>query len=165
MACLILPVGRKPWQPACMSEIMTGGCQCRRIRFRVRIETDDAYLCHCKMCRHATGGASIALVSVPLEAISWEAEPDWYRSSPIAERPFCSTCGTPLGFRFVEGASNMDVTLGSFDEPARFKPVHNYAVESILPAWQDSSHLPGIRSDENANVVDRWMKSVGHLPD
>ena len=39
------------------------------------------------------------------------------------------------------------------------------AIESALPAWQDTSHLPGIRSDENSNVTDRWMKAVGKLPD
>ncbi|WP_116092158.1 GFA family protein [Sphingomonas crusticola] len=148
-----------------MSEIMTGGCQCRRVRYAARIDSDDAYLCHCTMCRHATGGASIAFVSVSLDAMTWDGEPDWYRSSPIAERPFCSACGTPLGFRFVDDARNMDVTLGSFDDPSRFKPVHNYASESILPAWQDTSHLPGKRSDENPNVAARWIKAVGKLPD
>ena len=148
-----------------MSTILTGGCQCGCVRYRVRIDSDDAYLCHCKMCRRATGGASIAFVSVALEGMMWEREPEWYRSSPIAERPFCSTFGTPLGFRFIEGATRMDLTLGSFDDPRRFRPVHNYATESILPEWQDTSHLPGFRSDENPNVVDRWMKTLGKLPD
>jgi hypothetical protein len=148
-----------------MGETMTGGCQCGRIRYTAAIESDEAYLCHCKMCRHATGAAATAFVGVSLEAITWEREPDWYRSSPIAERCFCSRCGTPLGFRFVDGAKDMDLTLGSFDDPARFKPVRNYAAESILPAWQDSTHLPGICSDENPNVADRWMKTLGKLPD
>jgi hypothetical protein len=148
-----------------MSETMTGGCQCRRVRYSVRIDSDHAYLCHCKMCRRATGGASIAFVSVKLDGMRWEQEPDWYRSSPIAERPFCSACGTPLGFRFIENATNMDVTLGSFDDPSRFRPVHVYAIESVLPHWQDTSHLPGLRSDQNPNVTDRWMEAVGKLPD
>jgi len=148
-----------------MAKDLTGGCQCRRIRYRVSVDNDDAYLCHCNMCRHATGGASIAFVSVQLDKLVWEAEPDWYRSSPIAERPFCRTCGTPLGFRFIEGATNMDITLGSFDDPRDFRPIHNYAVESLLPNWQHTAHLPSLRSDENPNVTDRWMKAVGKLPD
>jgi hypothetical protein len=148
-----------------MVKTMTGGCQCRRVRYSAEVASDDAYLCHCKMCRHATGGAAIAFVNLPVEAVRWESEPDWYRSSAIAERPFCAACGTPLGFHFVEDAKNIDITLGSFDDPSSFRPVHNYATESMLPAWQDVSHLPGIRSDENAAVVDRWMKTVGKLPD
>jgi hypothetical protein len=148
-----------------MVKTMTGGCQCGRVRFTAQVEGNDAYLCHCRMCRRATGGASIAFVNIPLDGFRWDGEPDWYRSSEIAERPFCGACGTPLGFRFLEGATNIDVTLGAFDDPSGFKPVHNYATESILPAWQDTSHLPGIRSDENKNVVDRWMDKVGKLPD
>ena len=165
MACAVLPVAVRSANALAMSEIMTGGCQCRRIRYKARIDSDDAYLCHCKMCRHATGGASIAFVSVKLDGMTWEREPDWYRSSPIAERPFCAACGTPLGFRFVENATNMDVAVGSFDDPSRFRPVHNYAIESVLPHWQDTSHLPGLRSDQNQNVTDRWMDTIGKLPD
>ncbi len=148
-----------------MSDRMTGGCQCRRVRYAVEVEGDDAYLCHCRMCRHATGGASIAFVSVALAGLAWESEPDWYRSSPIAERPFCAACGTPLGFRFVEGATRMDLTLGSFDAPERFRPVHNYATESMLPAWLECAHLPGMRSDQNENVAQRWIAACGKLPD
>jgi hypothetical protein len=161
----ILPADALGATGAGMSGIMTGGCQCGRVRYSVRIDSDDAYLCHCKMCRHATGGASIAFVGVALDGMTWEAEADWYKSSEIAERPFCSRCGTPLGFKFIEGATHMDLTLGSFDDPSRFKPVHNYAIESLLPHWQDTSHLPGLRSDQNPNVTDRWMKAVGKLPD
>lgn len=142
----------------------TGGCQCGRIRNSAGIDSDEAYLCHCKMCRRATGGASIAFVNVPVARLAWVREPDWYRSSPIARRPFCGRCGTPLGFAFLEDGENIDITLGSFDEPSRFRPTHNYAGESILPAWQDTSHLPGIRSEDNPNVADRWRKAVGRLP-
>jgi hypothetical protein len=144
---------------------MMGGCQCGRVRYVADIDSDDAYLCHCKMCRRATGGASVAFVNVPVGRVRWESAPQWYRSSPIAHRPFCSACGTPLGFAFIEGGGNIDLTLGSFDDPSRFVPTHNFASESILPAWQDSAHLPGIRSEDNPNTADRWMKALGKLPD
>ena len=148
-----------------MTESMTGGCQCGRIRYAVRIEGDDAYLCHCKMCRHATGGVSIAFRNVKKADVEWTTQvPDYFASSPIARRGFCSACGTPLTFEFP-ASENMDLTLGSFDDPSRFRPTHNYAAESILPAWQDGSHLKDIRTEENAGVVDRWIKAVGKLPD
>lgn len=144
---------------------MTGGCQCGRVRYAAEIESNDAYLCHCRMCRRATGGASIAYVNVAREHVRWDGEPDWYASSEIARRPFCATCGTPLGFQFLDDATHVDVTLGSFDDPDRFVPRHNFAAESILRAWQDTSHLPGIRSEDNPNTADRWIKAVGKLPD
>jgi hypothetical protein len=148
-----------------MNETMTGGCQCGRIRYSAEVTSDEAYLCHCRMCRHATGGAAAAFVNLAIDKLSWLQEPDWYQSSPIARRPFCATCGTPLGFAFLKDATNIDITLGSFDDPARFRPVSNYATESILSAWQDTSHLPGSRSEENSSVTDRWIEAIGKLPD
>ncbi|WP_419825083.1 GFA family protein [Sphingomonas sp.] len=145
--------------------IAEGGCQCGRVRYAADVGDADAYLCHCRMCRKATGGASIAFVSVARAGVAFAIEPDWYRSSPIAHRPFCAACGTPLGFAFLEGAERMDLTLGSFDEPDRFAPTHHYATESLLPAWQDTAHLPGTRSEENERVVERWMNALGKLPD
>jgi hypothetical protein len=143
---------------------MTGGCQCGRVRYTAQVESDDAYLCHCRMCQRATGGVSIAFVGIRKDAVAWEREPDWYRSSPIARRPFCRECGTPLGFAFPD-SETMDLTVGSFDEPARFRPTHHYAVESMHAAWIDTRDLPRTRSEENENVVKRWMEACGKLPD
>ena len=135
---------------------MTGGCQCGRVRYTAEVDPDAPYLCHCNMCKKATGGVSIAFVNPPKDQVVWHSEPDWYRSSPIARRPFCSRCGTPLGFDFVEGGTRIDLTVGSFDDPTPFRPAHNYAVESMLHAWADVSDLEGHRSEDNQPVVDRW---------
>ena len=105
-----------------MAEEMTGGCACGRVRYTATIHDDDAYLCHCRMCQRATGSVSIAFKNVKQADVSWEREPDWYDSSPIAERPYCRECGTSLGFQFKEGSENMDLTVASFDDPSRFMP-------------------------------------------
>lgn len=147
-----------------MAEEMTGGCQCGRIRYSVAIEDDDAYLCHCRMCQRAIGGVSIAFKNVKKAAVRWEREPDRYASSPIARRGFCSMCGTPLTFEFPD-SENMDLTVGSFDAPGRFQPRHHFGVESLHEQWLDTTALPRYRTDENSNVVDRWMKTLGRLPD
>jgi hypothetical protein len=148
-----------------MSDIVTGGCQCGRIRYRVAIADDDASLCHCGMCKRATGGVAAALKTVRRADVTWTAAtPDIYRSSPIAERPFCSACGSPLGFRFLD-SDEMELTVGSFDDPARFRPTSNFAIEHALPAWMETTHLPGKRLVDHPPVVDRWKKAVGKLPD
>jgi len=143
---------------------MEGGCQCGRVRYTVTITDDDAYLCHCRMCQRATGGISIAFKNVRKADVRWAREPDRYRSSPIAERGFCSACGTPLTFEFPD-SETMDLTVGSFDDPYGFRPTAHYAVESWHEAWLDTRGLPTYRTDQNKNVVDRWMKTVGKLPD
>jgi len=147
-----------------MKEAMPGGCQCGRIRYTAQIDSDDAYLCHCRMCQRATGGVSIAFKNMKKSAVAWEREPDWYASSPIAQRPFCSACGTPLGFAFPDG-ENIDLTVGSFDSPARFRPTSHFGVESMHEAWIDTTALPRTRTDEHKPLTDRWIKAVGKLPD
>lgn len=148
-----------------MAQEMTGGCQCGRIRYAVPIADNEAYLCHCRMCQRATGGVSIAFRNVPRASVRWTTvEPDYYRSSPIAHRGFCATCGTPLTFRFDEG-ENIDLTVGSFDDPSRFVPRHHFGAESLHEAWIDTSGLDRIRSDEHQGLVDRWVKAMGKIPE
>ena len=114
---------------------MTGGCQCGRVRYRAQVDPEQAYLCHCRMCQRATGGVAAAFVNLPRDAVVWESGPDWYASSPIARRPFCSHCGSPLGFQFLEG-ENMDLTVGSFDESYAFAPHWHFSAETIHEDWR-----------------------------
>jgi hypothetical protein len=116
------------------------------------------------MCQRATGGFAASFVHVPAEAVHWDSEPDWYASSPIARRPFCSTCGTPLGFRFNDG-KGIDLTLGSFDDPYGFEPQAHAGAESLHEAWIDTSALPRQRSDETESVVSRWHAAGMEVPE
>jgi hypothetical protein len=142
-----------------MTKTMTGSCQCGRIRFTAQIENEEAYLCHCRMCQRATGGVSIAFKGLKAADVAWTHEPDWYASSAIARRAFCATCGTPLGFQYVD-SDTLDLTVGSFDDPSGFVPVAHFAAESIHEAWIDTSTLRRDRADEYPSLVERW-KSAG----
>ena len=146
-----------------MSTAMHGGCACGRVRFEAEVAGDAAYLCHCRMCQRASGNVSLAMIGVEQSAVHWSREPDWYRSSPIAQRPFCSACGTSLGFRYDEGTTKMDLTVASFDDPWNFRPTSHFGVESIHEAWLDTTSLPRTRSDEYDKLVERW-KAVGEAP-
>ncbi len=147
-----------------MSETLTGGCQCGRIRYAVRVASRDAYLCHCRMCQRATGGVAAAMVGVPRAAIEWATEPDWYASSPIARRPFCATCGTPLGFDYLDGASS-DLLVGTFDDPSRFVPTAHYGSEALHEAWLDGRALPRQRTDATPTIAARWAGAGRDVPD
>jgi hypothetical protein len=147
-----------------MPEPMTGGCACGRIRYTAQVDNDDAYLCHCRMCQRSTGGVSIAFKQVKKADVAWEREPDYYASSPIAHRPFCRECGTPLGFAFPE-SEKMDLTVGSFDDPSRFVPRYHFGAESMHRAWLDTAGLPETRTDEYKPLVDKWIQATGKLPD
>lgn len=143
---------------------MTGGCQCGRVRYMAQVADDEAYLCHCRMCQRATGGVSIAFKNLAKADVAWQREPDWYASSPIARRPFCAECGTPLGFAF-NTSERMDLTVGSFDDPSPFVPSGHSGAESMHEAWLDTSALPRHRSDEAGGSVEaRWREAGLEVP-
>jgi hypothetical protein len=144
---------------------MTGGCMCGKVRYTAQVADNDAYLCHCRMCQRASGNVSLAMKNVKQADVQWEREPDYYRSSPIARRGFCSFCGTSLTFEYLEGSDKMDLIVGSFDDPSGFVPKAHFGAESIHRAWLNTEHLPEQRADEYDSLVDRWMKTVGKLPD
>jgi hypothetical protein len=143
---------------------MTGGCQCGRIRYAAQVADEEAYLCHCRMCQRATGGVSIAYKNLAKAEVSWERAPEWYESSPVARRPFCRECGTPLGFAF-NASERMDLTVGSFDDPSAFYPTANFGVESRHAAWEDTSQLPSHKVTETASVIARWQEAGLAVPE
>lgn len=147
-----------------MTRTMTGGCQCGRIRYEADLENDDAYWCHCRMCQRATGGIAAAFVQAPENAVRWLAEPDWFESSAIAHRPFCSRCGTPLGFAFRDGKGGIDLTVGSFDDPWGFKPVVHAGSESIHEAWLDTRNLARHYTATTPSVADRYAAAGQDVP-
>lgn len=143
---------------------MTGGCACGRVRFTAMIPSDDAYLCHCRMCQRASGSVSLAMTSVPIADVTWEHEPDWFDSSPIAVRPYCRECGTSLGFKFKGEGDNMDLTVAAFDDPSRFKPRHHFGAESIHRAWVNTEGLPEYRTEDYPKLVGKWIEATGKFP-
>jgi hypothetical protein len=147
-----------------MVTLMTGGCACGRVRYTARVEDGDAYLCHCRMCQRATGSVSIAFKTLRKDSVEWAGQPDWYDSSPIAQRPYCRGCGTSLGFAFPD-SEKMDLTVASFDDPSRFHPKYHFGAESLHRAWLNTEGLPEHRSDEYQQLVDRWVKATGKMPD
>ena len=147
-----------------MTEIMTGGCQCGQVRYEMQVDSDDAYWCHCRMCQKATGGIAAAFVQVD-HPITWLSEPDWYESSPVARRPFCAKCGTPLGFAWNGSSEGQDLTVGSFDDPSRFRPAAHAGSESMHEAWLDTRDLPRHFSTTTESVAERWKAAGLDVPE
>ena len=147
-----------------MAYEMGGGCACGRVRYTAAIDNDEAYLCHCRMCQRASGSVSLAMKNVKKADVAWQREPDLYASSPIAQRGFCSACGTSLTFEFPD-SDNMDLLVATFDDPSRFVPRHHFGAESMHRAWLNTEGLPEVETSAYQPLVDRWMKACGKLPD
>lgn len=142
---------------------LTGGCQCGRVRYTAITNPERAYPCHCRMCQRATGGVYAAMVGLKQDDCDFRGEPFWYRSSPIAERAFCAECGTPIGFRYLDG-ENIDLTLGSFDDPSAFRPTMQFGYESACSAWQDLSAVPHMTSADYEPLQRKWRDAGAEPP-
>ncbi|GAB4349619.1 MAG: GFA family protein [Oricola sp.] len=112
---------------------LSGGCQCGAVRYRVEVELENPHLCHCRMCQKAAGNYFMPLASAPRDkVVMTRGEPGWFHSSGIVRRGFCRDCGTPLFFDPLD-SGHLAVTLGSLDDPARYRPASEDSVESRLP--------------------------------
>ena len=115
--------------------VLTGGCQCGAVRFRVEGEVGRASICHCRMCQKAFAGPFGALVTVSVADLTWtRGTPSRFQSSDAIQRGFCPACGTPLTFEW--SPDQIDLAVFAFDDPSRVEPAVQLAVEG-RPAWMD----------------------------
>jgi len=139
---------------------LSGGCLCGRVRYEATPDRRDGYYCHCRMCQLAVGNTRAAFLNLRKAELRWLSEPTYYASSKIARRGFCSHCGTPLSFEYLD-SERMDLTVGSLDDPGAVKPTAHFAVESRIAAWHAEDGLPGERLDANQRINQRWRSAYG----
>jgi hypothetical protein len=96
--------------------ILTGGCFCGEIRYRITAPLGPARSCHCSKCRKIFSGAGSAYADVQPGSFEWvkgEANLARYMTAPEWGLAFCGSCGTTLyGLHKNEVHG---VTLGSVD--------------------------------------------------
>jgi len=140
---------------------LEGGCLCGRIRYRATPDKREGYYCHCRMCQLAFGNTQVPFLNLRQDQVQWLTEPPkFYASSTFARRGFCPDCGTPLSFAYVD-SRNMDLSVGSLDDPAAIRPVSHFAVESKVEGWSCDDGLPGTRLDEHVKLMERWKGAYG----
>src|SRR5437762_2025213 len=114
----------------------TGRCLCGATAWETDIEPTVVHYCHCRMCRRWTGGPFATLAWFPRDSVRWtERQPVAFRSSPIAVRCHCGTCGAPVCLAY-DGQDVIALVVGSMDAPESLEPSHHYGAESRLP-WVD----------------------------
>lgn len=116
---------------------ITGGCNCRAIRYTLDRAPLAVVACHCTSCRRQSGAAySVNLLvhatsmTVNGNLASW-IDHDTESGQPLA-REFCGQCGSPI--RSVPSASPgfYAVKAGTLDEPDAFAPVMHIWTESRI---------------------------------
>lgn len=132
------------------SLVVEGGCLCGRVRYRASGIPRGNTICHCATCRRASGAPLVAWTSFATDSFAFTSDaPAIYASSPGIERGFCPRCGTPLTYRRLEEAGNIDVTVATLDDPEAIPPEDHTWVQSRLSWIKLSDGLPtysGIRT-------------------
>jgi len=123
---------------------LTGGCLCGAIRFRLASAPFDAGWCHCRTCQ-LSGSPAMAFASV--KAGDWvvsagEDRIAHVRSSDIAERLFCSACGTPLAIDYDVQPETFDFSLGTLDNPGAIAPGFHIFWGSRVDWFNPGDDLP-----------------------
>jgi hypothetical protein len=126
--------------------MLTGGCYCKAIRYRVPAQTFNSTICHCDMCRGTTGAPCVAWFSVASEDFELlSGTPTSFRSSAHATRTFCPTCGTQLTFADDATPGEVDITTCSLDDPNQVAPPDHTCTGSKLDWVELADGLPQYR--------------------
>jgi hypothetical protein len=131
--------------------VLTGGCQCGAVRYALFAAPERAGICHCRMCQKAVGGPFTAWANVPTQHFAWtRGTPATFRSSSAAERGFCASCGTPLGFRYIRRPGSISLAIGSLDTPQAVTLTQVDGIESRWASFDPSrlAALPAHRTGE-----------------
>jgi hypothetical protein len=129
--------------------VLTGGCQCGAVRFALKAVPNRVSICHCRMCQKAAGAPFASFADIERSDFTWtRGKPAAFKSSSIAERDFCSACGTPLSFRRIDGP-RIEIMTGAFDRPDHVIPTQQFGTESRLGWVVGISNLPSHTTMEN----------------
>ena len=95
---------------------VAGGCLCGNVRLVATGRPYRVGICHCLDCRKHHGALFYAAAIFPREAVAIEGEVRDYEG-----RHFCPRCGSSV---FARSGDEVEVHLGSLDEPDRFVPTY-----------------------------------------
>ena len=102
--------------------IIPGQCLCGAFRFEIDGPVGEVRLCHCDLCRRASGTAFSANACIPIKRYRLVDGMDVvreYESSPGANRAFCSRCGSPVFARVKADPEYIRIRLGTLSREAQ----------------------------------------------
>lgn len=136
-----------------MTEKLKGNCLCGAVEYEVADEFRYALICHCSLCRRATGAANKPFAGIERTKVAVCAgESTLLRYGDGLNHDIrCSKCGSFL-FSMVRDGEYVHVTLGSLVDAPTIRPTAHIFVGSKA-GWETiSDDLP--QHDEMQIQVD-----------
>ena len=118
--------------------VITGGCLCKAVRYRIAAEPVVTRVCWCRVCQYFGAGGATVNVCFPSETARIEGETRDYQSvadsGNVMHRRFCPACGTHL-FSTAESRPHLIfVRAGTLDDPEVARPAMTIWT-SRAPSW------------------------------
>ncbi len=116
-----------------------GACNCGAISFRINADLKDVYVCHCSICRRATGSNGIAVIVVDSTKFEWTSGESlinsWQKPASDWEMAFCSNCGSPLPG--ANDATQTFIPAGLITEGDEDLKIAHHIWTDSKAAWDD----------------------------
>lgn len=132
----------------------TGGCLCGAVRFEISGPLRDVVNCHCTMCQkqHGSFGAYSKAKKTDIQ-ITNTVGLKWYRTSDIAQRGFCETCGSSL-FWQPDHQDSTGIIAGSLDQPTVLKTMGHIFVGEKAAFLEITDAYPQFDKSSNGGFPD-----------
>ncbi len=118
--------------------VITGGCLCKAVRYRIAAPPITTRACWCRVCQYIGAGSATVNAGFPADAVTIEGELRDFRSiadsGNAMHRRFCPSCGTHL-FSTAESRPHLVfVRVGTLDDPEIARPAATIWT-SRAPSW------------------------------
>jgi hypothetical protein len=134
--------------------LLTGGCLCRQIRYRLSGRPRLVSHCHCSMCRRWSGAPFVTWLTARQELFSLELGMlRRYPSSDHGWRAFCADCGTQIASGSSHYPRYIELTLGTLDNPGAVRPERHVYWPDRLPWVEGHDGLPRHTHGANSPVI------------
>lgn len=124
-----------------MTETRTGGCLCKKVRYKATEVPVFSITCYCRDCQQITGAGHAPAFAVNRAAVTKSGPLKTFASKAASgndlELGFCNDCGSPIYKTTTLAPDLIFLFAGSLDDPTQFKnpkPVY----EETRPPWDNS---------------------------
>lgn len=117
-----------------MATTYSGGCLCGQVRYVATGEPVNVRVCHCGLCRKASGGMAYARAVFRKAALDRRGETVAHASSARLLRHHCPTCHALVYGEPLDRPDYLSVGLASLDDPGALRPDMHIWVPA-KPAW------------------------------
>lgn len=116
-----------------------GECNCGAVKYAIDVDPSDVFVCHCSICRRATGSNGIAVVVVPNDRFRWVSGTEhvvtWKKPNANWQMSFCNVCGSPLPGE--NDATRMFVPAGSIVQGGDMLRVAHHVWVGSKASWDE----------------------------